>query len=121
MRYNSTSSNYSSNSSENITNLDSVRADVEHADRASDEVADGFEVHAADAPGAVDQQHYVGLRWGLTLNVCREMVGRGEAVSERAGTPPASECPPSFVWSVWDERVKCGKKGRGSFVGYIRE
>lgn len=63
MRYNSTSSNYSSsNSSENITNLDSVRTDVEHADRASDEVADGFEVHAADAPGAVDQQHHVGLR-----------------------------------------------------------
>lgn len=46
---------------QNITDLDSVGADVEHADRAGDEVADGFEVHAADAPGAVDQQHDVGL------------------------------------------------------------
>lgn len=77
-------------SSENITDLDCVRADFEHADHASDEVADGFEVHAADAPGAVDQQHDVGLCCGLTLSVCRETrMGRG-AVSETAGSPPTS-------------------------------
>lgn len=36
-----------------VTDLDVVGADVEHADHAGDEVADGFEVDASDAPGTV--------------------------------------------------------------------
>lgn len=55
-----------------VTDLDPVRADIKHADHASDEVADGFEVDATDTPGAVDQQHNVGLGCGLTLSVCEE-------------------------------------------------
>lgn len=76
-------------------------ADVEHADHASDEVADGFEVDAPDAPGAVDQQHDVGLRCGLTLIVCRETA----RVSETPGTPQT----PESVRSDGNEKCVWGK------------
>lgn len=57
------------------TDLDSFGSDVKHADSASNEVADGFEVHAADAPGAVHQQNDVRLCLGPTLSVCRDVGG----------------------------------------------
>lgn len=63
------------------TDLDSVGTNVKHADGASDEVADGFEVHAADAPGAVHHQDDVRLSIGLTLSVCRDV---GGTVSKRS-------------------------------------
>lgn len=58
-----------------ITDLDSFWADVKHADCARDEVADGFEVQAADAPGAVHQQNDVCLRICFTARVCRDAGG----------------------------------------------
>lgn len=85
---NSNSCSMNSSRSKIITNLDPFRSDVKHADHARDEVADGFEVDATDAPGAVDQQHHVGLRCGLTLCVCREAVTEGgRAVRETSSTP----------------------------------
>lgn len=40
----------------------------------SDEVADGLEIDLANAPGAIKQQHDVGLRCSVTLSVCTETV-----------------------------------------------
>lgn len=115
-------------SSENITNLDSVRADVEHADHAANEVADGFEVDAADAPGAVDQQHEVGLRCGLTLSVCGETVRRRKRKGRVSETPGTPQTPTTSVRSLLHELFevsvcgeKCGKKGERKLCGYIRE
>lgn len=47
------------------TDLDLVGADVKDSHHARDESADGLKVKAADAPGAVHQQHDVGLGLGL--------------------------------------------------------
>lgn len=52
-----------------LTDLNFVGSDVEDADHAGDEGADGFEIDAPDAPGSVHQQHDVGLGRGLTLRV----------------------------------------------------
>lgn len=94
-------------------------ADVKHADHASDEVADGFEVDAPDAPGAVDQQHDVGLRCGLTLIVCRETA----RVSETPGTPQTPESVRSDLNEPLEMKNVCGesvKKVRGNLV-WIRQ
>lgn len=40
----------------------------------SNEVADGLEIDLANAPGAIKQQHDVGLRCSVTLSVCTETV-----------------------------------------------
>lgn len=52
------------------TNLDLVRADVEHSHHPRDERTEGPEVHAPDAPGPVHQQHDIGLRFGLARHAC---------------------------------------------------
>lgn len=102
---------------QNITDLDFVGADVEHADHAADEVADGFEVHAADAPGAVDQQHDVGLGCGLTLELCGEMAGGagGEAVRKRTGAHPRKNKRGRSL-----QVETCWKKVRGGFTEKMR-
>lgn len=52
------------------TNLDLVRADVEHSHHPGDERTEGPEVEAPDAPGPVHQQHDIGLRFGLARHAC---------------------------------------------------
>lgn len=52
------------------TNLDLVRADVEHSHHPGDERTEGPEVEAPDAPGPVHQQHNIGLRFGLARHAC---------------------------------------------------
>lgn len=43
------------------TDLDPVGTNVEDSHHAGDESPDGLEVQTADTPGAVHQQHNVGL------------------------------------------------------------
>lgn len=66
------------------TNLDLVRADVEHSHHPRDECTEGPEVEASDAPGPVHQQHDIGLRFGLARHACGVGVGGGN-VHESAG------------------------------------
>ena len=56
-------------SSSNPTDLDPLGPDVEHPDHTGDEGSDGFEVETSDTPGAVHQDHDVGLSLGLTPHV----------------------------------------------------
>lgn len=91
-----------------VTDLDSGGADVEHADGASDEVADGFEVNASDAPGAVHQQNDVRLGAGLTASVCR----RGQSVNIELGASHASAATVTSEWRTARRRRKESREHR---------
>ena len=53
-----------------ITNLHSVRADIEDSNHSGDEGTDGFEVQTTNTPRSINQQHNVSLSLGLTLDIC---------------------------------------------------
>lgn len=52
------------------TNLDLVWGNVKHSHHTRDECTDGLKVEAPDTPGAVHQQHNIGLRLGLARHAC---------------------------------------------------
>lgn len=67
------------------TDLDPVWADVKHFHHTRDERTDGLEVEASDAPGAVHQQHDVGLRLGLARHACEGNVHNVSGIKRSEG------------------------------------
>lgn len=70
-------------SSTNITNLDSVWADVEGADYPLKKLLHVIEGGMADAPRVVYQQHDVSLVCGFTLNTWRKTEDCGIQYTKR--------------------------------------
>lgn len=60
------------------TDLDPVRANVKDSHHTRDEGTDGLKVKASNTPGAIHQQHNIGLRFGLASHACEGKSLAGE-------------------------------------------